>query len=146
MKLPPVFFLLLGAAFGQTAGTVAFTSPGGPLSVTAGSLTCTIAKMAGSTPLIGRVCTVGGTRYAPAPEPLKPTQSEFIDYLLNGDQIGIIVSVDATGAMTWQAAATPAGIVPGQTGSASGSGAFAVSAPSLLRRIGSRIRKLTAHL
>jgi hypothetical protein len=84
----------------------------------AGAITCTVVAF-GIPPTGVVITTVIGSVTIPAYRiALSPGSAYTFQYNLNGDAVTVLLNASATGEITWQAAATPAG---GETVSMSGS-------------------------
>lgn len=121
MKALTLLAVCLLAALSATAqtGTVTVTAPApGKFVASAGAVACTVAGNAVPATAVVVSCQVGGVAVPAYTIPLPANTAYTFDHRLNGDAVTVILQSSATGAVTWQAAATPNG---GTAGSGSGS-------------------------
>lgn len=105
------------SASGQTSGTITYTPPvaptpgaAGSVKAVAGTLTCTAVGNGSPATSVVITCIEGSVAVAVASlDPPMNNWSSFAHSDAVGDTITIKISADGSGAITWQATATPAG-------------------------------------
>jgi hypothetical protein len=94
----------------MAAGTITFIPPAlGRIVVAAGGVQATIQGNNVPANQVGIETELGAVTVPPYTMPLPPNAAYTFQHNLNGDVITVVLSSSPTGALSWQAAATPAG-------------------------------------